>query len=188
MPTTLVQPLPYPAPGAVPDVPADLKLLAEAVETRGVMRFASIAARDAALPAGSRVAGMLAWVDANQTLYVWSTTGTPSWRPDWSPGAAVSIAMAAGFAGTAEYRLVGPWVFVWWNCTTSIASNGAALPLFTLPAEAQPANDTPASMSNMSLYPMNGRITSAGACQVRNNHTAAIASHQGIAVYPRKVV
>ena len=188
MPTTPIQALPYPGGADAPAGPAQMKALAEAVENRVVMRFASIAERDAKLPSGRRVAGMRAWVDADQTEYVWSTTGTASWRPTWSPGTAVPIAFASGFAGTAEYRLVGPWVFVCWSCTTSIASNGAALPLFTLSAEAQPANDTPASMSNTSLYPMNGRITTSGACQVRNNHTAAIASHQGTAVYPRKVV
>ena len=83
MPTTLVQPLPYPAPGAVPDVPADLKLLAEAIEKGLVMRFASIAERDAKLPSGQRVSGMFAWVDATQAYYVWSTKGTPSWKVMW---------------------------------------------------------------------------------------------------------
>lgn len=189
MPTTLIQPLPYPpAVGVTANVPRDVKALAEAVESRLVMRFASTAARDAAIPSGQRVAGMLAWVDADQTRYVWSTAGTASWRPEWSPGTAVSVAMAAGQTGTAQYQLIGPLVVVTWSSTTSIASPGAALPVFTLPDVARPGGDTPATISNTSLYPMTGRVTTGGDVQVRNNHTAAIGSHQGIAVYPRKVV
>jgi len=81
MPTTPIQALPYPpAVGATPDVPRDVKALAEAIETRLVMRFASIAERDTKLPSGQRVAGMLAWVDADQTYYTWTTSG---WRIYW---------------------------------------------------------------------------------------------------------
>ena len=120
MPTTLVQPLPYPTQGAVPDVPADLKLLAEAVETRAVMRFASIAARDAALPTGSRVAGMLAWVDATQTYYVWSTSGIPSWLVVWSAQATTAMLVEHP-----EYRVgirhrAGS-IFIWANGSNSLA-------------------------------------------------------------------
>lgn len=188
MPTTPIQALPYPSGSDAPAGPAQLKALAEAIETRTVMRFASTAARDAALPVGSRIAGMQAFVDADQTLYVWSTTGTASWRPTWSPGTAVPVAMAAGQTGTAQYQLIGPLVVVTWSSTTSIASPGAALPVFTLPDVARPGGDTPATISNTSLYPMTGRVTTGGDVQVRNNHTAAIGSHQGIAIYPRKIV
>lgn len=189
MPTTTIQPLPYPSPtGVTPDVPRDIKALAEAVEGRVVMRFATAAARDAALPSGKRVAGMGCFIEADQTLYMWSTTGTAQWRVVATSGVPVALTFEAGYAGTAQYQFIGPWVFVWWACTTSIASTGTALPLLTLPTEARPANDTPATLSNTSLYPMTGRITAAGAVQLRNNHSSSIASHQGVAVYPRKTV
>ena len=83
MPTTPIQALPYPGGADAPAGPAQIKALAESVETRVVMRFASIAERDAKLPAGQRVAGMLAYVEADQTLYVWSTFGMASWRIEW---------------------------------------------------------------------------------------------------------
>lgn len=65
MPTTTIQPLPYPAPGDSPDVPRDIKVLAEAVEDRTVMRFQSVAARDAALPSGTLRDGMLCYIEAD---------------------------------------------------------------------------------------------------------------------------
>lgn len=84
MPTTSIQALPYPAAvGVTPDVPFFMKTLAEAIEKGLVMRFASAAERDAKLPSGQRVAGMFAWVDADQMYYVWSTKGTPSWKVVW---------------------------------------------------------------------------------------------------------
>ena len=83
MPTTTIQALPYPSGSDAPAGPAQIKALAEAVETRTAMRFASIAERDAKVPAGQRIAGMQAFVDADQTLYRWSTSGTASWRIEW---------------------------------------------------------------------------------------------------------
>ena len=101
MPTTPIQALPYPsATGVSADVPRDLKALAEAVENRSAMRFASIAERDAKLPTGQRVAGMIAWVDADQAYYVWSTSGTPSWKVLWSVGAQ-PFAVATGSTAVA---------------------------------------------------------------------------------------
>lgn len=121
MPNTQIQPLPYPPEvGVSPNVPADIKALAEAIETRTVMRFASTAARDAALPTGSRVGGMLAWVDATQTYYVWSTSGTPSWLVVWSAQATTAMLVEH-----AEYRVgirhrAGS-VFIWANGSNSLA-------------------------------------------------------------------
>lgn len=127
MATTTVQPLPYPSPtGVTPDVPRDIKALAEAVENRVVMRFASTAARDAAIPAGQRIAGMQAFVDADQTLYVWSTAGTPGWRPvnvTWRP---YTPTLSSGTPGTAagRYAQVGDSVHLYVTVTLTAALSG----------------------------------------------------------------
>lgn len=95
MATTTIQPLPYPAPGDSPDVPRDLKALAEAVEGRTVMRFASTAARDAALPSGKRVAGMHTYIEAESAVYVW-TAG--AWRRAWAHTLDAALDMSNGFS------------------------------------------------------------------------------------------
>ncbi len=53
MPNTSLQPLPYPAASAPPNVPADLLALAQAVEQRLPLNFASAAARTSAFTAAS---------------------------------------------------------------------------------------------------------------------------------------
>lgn len=79
MPNEPIQGLPYPAlTGAPPNVPADIKALADAVVGRTVMRFASIAARDAALP--SPVDGMLCYVTSDKAYYARSGG---QWRLLW---------------------------------------------------------------------------------------------------------
>lgn len=107
MPTTPIQALPYPSGSDAPAGPAQLKALAEAVEKGLAMRFASIAERDAKLPAGQRVAGMIAWVDADQTYYVWSTRGTPQWRVLWMDTDWTNVTLASGFSGALQVRRIG---------------------------------------------------------------------------------
>lgn len=138
MPTTTIQPLPYPSGGDPASGPAQIKALAEAIETRVVMRFPSREARDTALPTGKRVAGMIAWVDADQAYYVWSTRGTtPSWRVLWQDTGWVDVPTRAGFAGQAgtlpQVRREGKavhwrWGFASTGLTPSVASTVADVP------------------------------------------------------------
>jgi hypothetical protein len=74
MPTTPAQAAPYPAPQAVPDVPADLAALATWADTRVVMRFATAAARNAAIAVPA--AGMFAWIDDTD---VWTYYDGAQW-------------------------------------------------------------------------------------------------------------
>lgn len=119
MATTTIQPLPYPAPGDSPDVPRDLKALAEAVEGRTVMRFASTAARDAALPSGKRVAGMHAYIEAENGVYVW---GGGAWMPSWA-AAPTQIDLLTH----AEYRIGATYrhgiVTLWARGSNTLATN-----------------------------------------------------------------
>ena len=140
MPTTPIQALPYPGGADAPAGPAQIKALAEAVETRTAMRFASIAERDAKLPAGQRVAGMIAWVDADQTYYVWSTTGSPSWKIVWRDSGWQTAPLAPGFSGQLCYRRVGMQVEVQCNVTSAAGFPQGATQINAtpLPAEVRP--------------------------------------------------
>lgn len=71
MPNTTLQPLPYPALSDPANGPAALQALAQAAESRLVMRFASATARDAAVTAP--VEGMVCWVTSDYTLYLYQT-------------------------------------------------------------------------------------------------------------------
>lgn len=108
MATTTVQPLPYPLPGDPADGPAQIKALAEAVENRVVMRFPSLAARDAALPSGTLVDGMVCHVAADSSVYIRSGGAWALMWHDWRP----YTATLSGAAGTvvARYARTGATV------------------------------------------------------------------------------
>ena len=94
-----------------------------------------------------------------------------------------SVALASGYTGTAGVRKQGNLVYVRWSCSTSFAANAAALPLFTVPVGYRPLTDVAAALGGTALYPWTGRITTAGAVQVRNNHTLAQSAMVGTATY-----
>ena len=134
---------------------------------------------------------LLVWrADAAAGLQLESTTNGSTWRQyadkqyyDAQDTGWVSVGLASGYTGTADVRRIGKQVHVHWVCTTSIAAKGAALPLFTVPVGYRPLVDVAAALGGTALYPWTGRITSAGAVQVRNNHTAAQSAMVGSAVY-----
>jgi len=102
MATTTIQPLPYPGPLDPPAGPAQIKALAEAIEGRTVMRFATAAARDAAIPSGARVAGMMCFIEADNGVYVWSGS---AWGVVWQDTGWVNITLAAGFTALSPVRV-----------------------------------------------------------------------------------
>lgn len=104
-----IQGLPYPdLTGVPPNVPADIKALADAVAPRSVMRFASIAARDAALPAP--VDGMVCFVAADNGYY--ARVGG-EWVVFWSDTGWVDVPLRPGFTNnvTLQVRSVGEHVY-----------------------------------------------------------------------------
>lgn len=109
MPTTAIGAAPYPAPDDADDVPGDLQALAEWASTRGVMRFADAAARDAAIP--SPVAGMVAWLDTPGAVTVRTAT---AWRTLWSNLAWSGISLASGYEtyGTTPQAAVEGGLFI----------------------------------------------------------------------------
>ena len=69
MPTTSpIQALPLPVPGDQPLIPADMTALAQAVEKRLIMRFATTSERDSKITAPEN--GMFAWLTTNKILTV----------------------------------------------------------------------------------------------------------------------
>ncbi|MDX3130245.1 hypothetical protein PV367_10670 [Streptomyces europaeiscabiei] len=83
--------LPYPQPTDTADVPLHVRSLAEAVDSRTVMRFASATARDTQIT--TPVAGMIAWLDDISRLT--HHTGTV-----WAPVAPVPVFLFNNDAGT----------------------------------------------------------------------------------------
>ena len=139
MATTTVQPLPYPSPtGVTPDVPRDIKALAEAVENRLVMRFASLAARDAALPSGTLVDGMMCHVASENAVYLRSGG---QWRLLWIDTGWINVPLASGFTYDAQPQVRRVGQVVYWRgdvkgaFTTSIVTVAAvsSLPSWAIP-------------------------------------------------------
>lgn len=138
-----IQGLPYPLPSAVPDVPTDVKALADAVAGRLVMRFATTAARDAAITAP--VSGMKAVIGSGAALTEYTHNGT-SWVLTGEDTGWVTSGLAvnpfANFAIT-SYRLRrmsgvvrGEVIVTYSGATLTVSSVGTIneTGMFTLPA------------------------------------------------------
>ena len=155
-------------------------------------RVANITARSALVTSIG-----LANITADNPLFVWRADATAGFRLEYTSNGSDwhtvvtseqdtgwrSVALASPYTGTAAVRKQGNRVYVRWTCSTSFAASAAALPLFTVPVGYRPLTDVAAVLGGTSLYPWTGRITSAGAVQVRNNHTAAQSSMVGAATY-----
>lgn len=139
----------------------------------------------------------LANITADNPLFVWRADATAGFRLEYTSNGSdwytvvtseqdtgwQPVTLASGYTGTAAVRKQGNLVYVRWSCSTSFAANAAALPLFTVPVGYRPSADAAVALGSTSLYPWTGRITSAGAVQVRNNHTAAQSAMVGTATY-----
>lgn len=84
---------------------------------------------------------------------------------------------------TVRGRVIGKTVEIKWTCPTSTAA-GAVVDIYTeasgIPAQWRPPHHTqPATLYGFGAYPMTGGLTVNGRLHARNNHTAAIPSHQG---------
>lgn len=181
MANELIQAGPYPVPADSPDGPNQMKAIVDWIAGRSVMRFATVAARDTALPSGTVADGQLCFVAADNAFYV-RVSG--AWQVLWQDTRWTAFAPASGYAGTYRYRRIGLEVEVRWQCTTSIAAGAFINPLFTLPVDAPlPSTDVPAAVYGAFAQPMTAMLGSAGALYIRNNHTAAAATHNGSARY-----
>lgn len=123
-----IQGLPYPElTGVPPNVPEHIKALADAVAPRTVMRFASLAARDAALP--TPVDGMVCYVAADNGYY--ARVGG-QWRrvlsdTDWQP-LTLQNGWATASGLTPRVRLLDGLVHLTGRVTGGTAGAVAMLP------------------------------------------------------------
>ncbi|MCX5559991.1 hypothetical protein [Streptomyces sp. NBC_00038] len=127
--------LPYPAPTDTADLPFHLQSLAEGIDARTVLRYATAAARDTAVP--TPVAGMVAWLTTPGTLSyytgsAWIALGAwNSYTPVWT-AATTNPAIGDGTL-TGRYAVVGKvchfTAFAAFGSTTTYGSGGYSLSL-----------------------------------------------------------
>lgn len=94
MATEPIQGGPYPVPGDSPDGPSQMKAINDWAAVRLNMRFASVAARDAAIP--TPVAGMECVIGAGAGLVKYIYDGT-AWRTFYEDTGWVNCTSVAGF-------------------------------------------------------------------------------------------
>jgi hypothetical protein len=102
VPNTTIQSLPYPALSDAPNGPSAIQGLAQAVETKLVMRFASASARDSTVTSPTQ--GMLAWLDDTDifTYYTgsaWVTLASKPFTPVYAQRTS-SLTVNSGTEGT----------------------------------------------------------------------------------------
>jgi hypothetical protein len=130
--------LPYPGPTDTADLPAHLQTLAEGIDARTVLRYATAAARDAAVT--TPAAGMVAWLTTPGTLSyytgsTWVTLGAwNSYTPTWT---AVTTNPAIGNGTlTGKYAVVGKVChFTMYAAFGTTTTFGSGLYTFGLPVE-----------------------------------------------------
>jgi hypothetical protein len=179
--TTTLQGLPYPVGSTdAPDGPAQILALAQAVEKKAVMVFASSAARTSAFSAAGVTAteGMLCWLqDVNRYEYYTGAAWFPLVEDSWT-----ALTLPTGYTSNAGfnapgYRRVGAnRVIFRGNCNVA-ASNGAGTK-FTMPSGYRPANNTylPVGMSNGSTVDLSMVFTVAAATGIMSTPTASPAA------------
>ncbi len=121
MANELIQAGPYPVPADSPDGPNQMKAIVDWIAGRSVMRFATVAARDTALPSGTVADGQLCFVAADNAFYVrvagawWLLSRETEWSTS-NPG----LTMGTGWTLTAvHHRRVGPWQYLYMRATAS---------------------------------------------------------------------
>lgn len=169
MATTTVQPLPYPLPGDPADGPAQIKALAEAVEGRVVMRFPSIAARDAALPSGTLVDGMLCHIAADNSVYA---RAGGQWRLMWSESS-TSATPASGWATALVIDRIGRQCYPVGGISRPTGGTAATLTTALTPVGQLPPGTYPRTQIRMLVVVSGGTdqieviITAVGLIQAR---------------------
>lgn len=95
---------------------------------QGVMRFSTTAQLSSDLGSGIREAGMMAYADDTQTVYMWDGT---NWIPWFSAEKTASVAFTAGGTNitvgnstvVSKYRVVGGQCFWSWHFTIGSTAN-----------------------------------------------------------------
>lgn len=158
---------PYPEPIDPPDGPGQMSAIVGWAAGRSVMRFASIAARDAALPIP--VDGMVCYVAADKTYYGRSDG---RWVAVWSDPVWVNIPPASGYtAGTGadapQVALVGGITVYRGIISGPLSTSGSTIGVVPDGFRARTLNDAARAAA----------LTNGGTCRVATGTSGAIIVH-----------
>lgn len=168
MPTTDAygQGIPIASPTDPPDIPAAVQAVVSGLTPRGIMRYTSASARNAALP--QPVGGMAAFLAAEKLLTMYDGTAwvvIAAGSSTWS-----TISMASGYShdgntnGAAQYRIVNlagelsvmlqGGIGVTYSGSPSNINNGGVLNSVPLPSAARPGGlrTVPAACSQVNSF------------------------------------
>lgn len=151
MATEPIQGLPYPLPSDAPDGPNQIKALADAVAPRLVMRFASTAARDAAIP--SPIDGMECWTGTTRWARISGTWVNVTPVGVWTTYTPTIGGLNVG-SGTVlgRYRQDGKTVDAYVEATLGAGFSIGATLTTSLPAAARATNSAYRSLGTAFFY------------------------------------
>lgn len=154
---------PYPVPGDSPDGPSQMKAINDWAAVRLNMRFASTAARDAAIP--SPVAGMECAIGsgASQVKYIYDGT---AWRVFYEDTGWLTLTPAAGFTGPAAMRRKSGVVYLRGTIQGSFTANATTV-IATLPPAFSPGGTVGVGVGTSAGAAGWGAVASSGTLQVR---------------------
>lgn len=187
--TEPIQGGPYPVPTDPPDGPAQMKGIVDWTAGRNVMRFASIAARDAVLTGAGLTDGMLCYVAATKSYYgrvngAWVVF----WRPwtTWTPTlTALATNPSLGSTGVAlgKHCVIGGTVhaqgrFSFGGTGVSAGSGEYQVALPVPPKDASESH----YYGSAWLFDTSGALTSLAACLVQPTGVVNFRHHGGASV------
>lgn len=173
MPTTGSGKFPYPNSSAIPDVPADVLLLAQRIATiaSGFTLCADATARAALVTNSDAYEGLHVYQIDTKVEYLYTSSAWKAWNSDWitytatlssTGGGSFTVGTGGSASQVTQYRYVNGKVEVKWKFV--LGSSGAAVPTepnFTLPVTAA------ALAHSYQFYSGNGSIFDTSATALR---------------------
>lgn len=115
------------------------------LQDQAVLKFASAAAADAAIPAGSRKLGMVRWLDDQKRAEYYDTTGA-TWRYAFGQPVTAGVAFGGGVGNQAGFDPVRLWRepggAVHLVATLAVVAFGGTSDFLTIPAGFRPIEDS----------------------------------------------
>lgn len=143
MATEPIQAGPYPVPADAPDGPTQIKAVVDWAAPRLNMRFATTAARDAAIPAPTE--GMECVTGTGTTLIKWAYVGT-GWQnvtvhppTAYTPVLAAAGTPASGYTAAGRYIQIGKLVTFWFQINMGAIASPVGGYTISLPVAASTA-------------------------------------------------
>lgn len=183
-----LQNIEYPELGNENNPPKYIESVVKDLVQRSNMRFATTAARDAAITAP--VNGMECYTAATKTKWIFENGAWVVMRKPLDFVKITKTSPSNAYTGVVRcYLSDDDDVEIVWTCSTTINA-GALLDILTdseLPDRFRPKyHSMPVSAHSTGGYGLDGAVTVTGRVYVRNTHTGNSASHQGTARYSVK--